>query len=323
MAKDDRQRDRQSFRDLAKLASLPELAPPPSQRTLPDLELDEEDSACIRLSEPPREEMRASSTMRAVALSEPPPAPRRRPWAAVAFAALGALVGASAVGIVLLRDNIQAMFSLPRGSQEVAVASSPIVEPPRMRLPMAEPTAAVPEPEAAEKPTAAHEAKREADRERAHQARAAKVEKDQERVEEATPTPAKPEPRPPAVPGKLGAALEEAIAKNDNGAKTEAPASEASGAAQPSAGAAQPSAGAVRGALGPLVQTARECLGPDDPASKATVTFASSGAVESVSLSGGAEAKPAGECIRGALAKAKVPPFANPTYRATVTVRPN
>jgi hypothetical protein len=63
-------------------------------------------------------------------------------------------------------------------------------------------------------------------------------------------------------------------------------------------------------------------LKQDDPVSKATITFASSGAVQSVLVTGAAAGKPAEACIKTALGKAKVPPFAQPTYSASVTVRP-
>jgi hypothetical protein len=51
--------------------------------------------------------------------------------------------------------------------------------------------------------------------------------------------------------------------------------------------------------------------------------FASGGNVQSVSVSGAAAGKPAEACIKGALMKAKVTPFAEPTYTANITVRHN
>lgn len=85
----------------------------------------------------------------------------------------------------------------------------------------------------------------------------------------------------------------------------------------------KPSLGAIQGALGTALPAARACLGPDDPISRATVTFRSDGGVASVSVSGGAAGTPAEECIRAALMKARVEPFAQPTFTAPATVRPN
>ncbi len=67
--------------------------------------------------------------------------------------------------------------------------------------------------------------------------------------------------------------------------------------------------------------SARACLGPDDPISRAQVTFQSDGSVQSVSVSGGASGKPAEACIRAALMKARVAPFAQPTFTAPATIR--
>jgi hypothetical protein len=85
----------------------------------------------------------------------------------------------------------------------------------------------------------------------------------------------------------------------------------------------KPSQGAVTGALGAVLPGARACLGPDDPVSRATVVFNSNGTVQSVSVHGGAAGKPAEGCIKAALGKAKVPPFAESSYSANITVRPN
>ena len=108
--------------------------------------------------------------------------------------------------------------------------------------------------------------------------------------------------------------------------------SEASGAAaaagagvgvEPGSVSQKPSQGAVTGALGAVLPGARGCLGPDDAVSRAQVVFGSNGGVQSINVTGGAAGKPAEACIKGALSAAKVPPFAQPTYSATVTVRPN
>ncbi len=83
----------------------------------------------------------------------------------------------------------------------------------------------------------------------------------------------------------------------------------------------RPSQGAVTGAIGAVLPNARACLSADDAVSRATITFASTGGVQSVSVHGGAAGKPAEQCIKGALSSAKVPPFAESTYTANITVR--
>jgi hypothetical protein len=83
----------------------------------------------------------------------------------------------------------------------------------------------------------------------------------------------------------------------------------------------KPSQGAVTGAIGAVLPAARECLGPDDPISRAQIVFSSDGTVQSVTVSGPAAGKPTEACIKGALSKAKVPPFAEPSYTAPITIR--
>jgi hypothetical protein len=87
--------------------------------------------------------------------------------------------------------------------------------------------------------------------------------------------------------------------------------------------AQRPSQGQVAGAIGSVMPSAKACLGPDDPMSRATVTFQSDGTVKSVSVSGFAAGKPAEACIKSALSKATVAPFAEATYPVPVTIRSN
>jgi hypothetical protein len=131
---------------------------------------------------------------------------------------------------------------------------------------------------------------------------------------------AKDLPSSPATTGALGDAMKQAA-----GPSTDSPAPAAPGgdSIQPGSMAQKPSQGAVTGALGAVLPAARACLGPDDPVSRAQVVFGSNGSVESVNVSGAAAGKPAEACIKTALGKAKVQPFAQATYSATVTVRPN
>lgn len=83
----------------------------------------------------------------------------------------------------------------------------------------------------------------------------------------------------------------------------------------------KPSQGAVTGAIGAVLSQARACVGPDDPVSRAAIVFSSGGAVQQVRVSGHAAGKPAEACIKAALGKAKLTPFAEPTYTANITIR--
>jgi hypothetical protein len=85
----------------------------------------------------------------------------------------------------------------------------------------------------------------------------------------------------------------------------------------------KPSSGAIAAGVGVVMGQARGCLAPGDPVSYASITFDSSGSVSSVSVSGSAAGRPAEGCIKAALARAKVPAFAQPSYSQKFTVRPN
>jgi hypothetical protein len=120
--------------------------------------------------------------------------------------------------------------------------------------------------------------------------------------------------------GDLGKAIKDAAGTGKMNEQT--PAAAANGP-QFAAGSVpqKPSQGAVTGAIGAVLPQARACLGPDDPVSYASVTFASAGNAQSVGLTGGAAGKPSESCIKAALMKAHVAPFAEPTYTARITVR--
>jgi hypothetical protein len=87
--------------------------------------------------------------------------------------------------------------------------------------------------------------------------------------------------------------------------------------------AQRPSQGQVAGAIGSVMPAAKACLNGDEPMSRATVTFQSDGTVKSVSVSGFAAGKPQEACIKTALSKATVSPFAEATYPVPVTIRSN
>ncbi len=140
--------------------------------------------------------------------------------------------------------------------------------------------------------------------------------------EEASKLSAKDLPTTPAGPGgDLGAAMNKAVGAD--GKPVDATPAAGSTGPQFAAGTVpqKPSQGAVTGAIGAVLPGARACLGPDDPVSRAVITFTSTGTVQSVSVSGGAAGKPAEGCIKAALGKAKVAPFAEATYTAPITIR--
>ena len=129
-------------------------------------------------------------------------------------------------------------------------------------------------------------------------------------------------PPTPNQNGTLNDALKQASGNKDDSTAQSTPA--ATGPAFAAGSVPQkPSQGAVTGALGAVMPTVRACLQPDDPISRASVVFDSTGTVTGISVTGAAAGKPAEACIKSALSKAKVQPFAQPTYTANVTIRPN
>jgi hypothetical protein len=85
----------------------------------------------------------------------------------------------------------------------------------------------------------------------------------------------------------------------------------------------KPSAGAIQSALATAGRAARACLAPGEAPSRATVTFRSDGSVSDVTVSGDSAGTQGNRCVRAALAGARVTPFAEPSFTAPVTVRPN
>jgi hypothetical protein len=83
----------------------------------------------------------------------------------------------------------------------------------------------------------------------------------------------------------------------------------------------RPSPAVVTSTLKGVLPAARACLAGDDAPARAVVTFASSGAVSNVQVSGAGPGVAA--CIKASIAKAKLAPFAQPTYTATLSVRPD
>jgi hypothetical protein len=127
----------------------------------------------------------------------------------------------------------------------------------------------------------------------------------------------------PSATASLQAQMQQAAGVTSSPTPTAATANPDEALPAPGSVPIKPSQGAIQGSLGAALPSARGCLGPDDPISHATITFKSDGSVQSVGVTGGAAGKPAEGCIRAALSKARVAPFAQPTFTATATVRPN
>jgi len=84
----------------------------------------------------------------------------------------------------------------------------------------------------------------------------------------------------------------------------------------------RPSTGAAQAAVGAVLGAARSCLAGQPQGSSATLVFGSNGEVTSVNVRGPAEGTAAAACIQSALKKARVQPFAAPSFSLGVTVRP-
>jgi hypothetical protein len=83
-----------------------------------------------------------------------------------------------------------------------------------------------------------------------------------------------------------------------------------------------PAQGAIQGALGGPRTAARNCLAGQEGPSRATIVFASTGNVQSVTVSGPAAGTPAEACIKTAMSKTVVGAFKHPTFSVSTTISP-
>ncbi len=113
--------------------------------------------------------------------------------------------------------------------------------------------------------------------------------------------------------------------------ETPAPPSAASASAgplRPAAGSRlgglpdRPATGAVQAAIGSVMGAARSCVAGASTPTPAQVMFASDGTVKAVTVSGPNAGTPAASCIESALKRARVAPFASPSFALMVWVRP-
>lgn len=119
---------------------------------------------------------------------------------------------------------------------------------------------------------------------------------------------------PGIAAGDLGRAMHDAVGVREDLRKQETNGAGASGARQ-----LRPSPGAVVGAINAVLPAARACLGPDDPVRTGALVFDSDGTVARVDLRG---ERPQDECIRAAMARARIEPFVDETFTTRITVRP-
>jgi hypothetical protein len=155
----------------------------------------------------------------------------------------------------------------------------------------------------------------------------------------AAPAPAaEPAPAPPALPppSKEKPGLASAVQKADTAQEAPPAAAAAAAAAAPKAAAAAPapasppaagvpdtpSPGAIASALQANNRAAKACVKGQEAPSRASITFGSDGKVQSISVSGPAVGTPAEECIKQALQKGNVGPFAKPSFTQSILIRP-
>jgi hypothetical protein len=137
-------------------------------------------------------------------------------------------------------------------------------------------------------------------------------------------------PPPPAPKSALDAAIRGSVGNMPVPAPAAAPAPAPAAAAptpapRPSGDGVpeRPSGSAVTGTLTEVLGKARKCVEGMSDASRALVTFGSDGNAHKIDVTGPAATDPkALQCLKGAFAKAHVPPFSSPTYSAGVTIRP-
>jgi hypothetical protein len=132
-------------------------------------------------------------------------------------------------------------------------------------------------------------------------------------------------PTPSGKPGDLQSEMAKAVGKDGAPGKPDqaaAPVPEPASGLKNQNVPEQPSQGAVAAAVGGVMGGAKACVAGADDVSRANVTFSSSGAVSTVSVTGWAAAHGKSGCVQAALKAAKVGPFSKSTYTVGMTIRP-
>ncbi len=84
----------------------------------------------------------------------------------------------------------------------------------------------------------------------------------------------------------------------------------------------QPSQGNAQAAVRAVLPAAKACVAGATEPSSASITFGSSGSVQSVSVGGWAAANGKAGCVKSALQGAHVAPFAKPSFTVPANIRP-
>ncbi|MCK6590054.1 MAG: hypothetical protein L6Q76_20985, partial [Polyangiaceae bacterium] len=84
----------------------------------------------------------------------------------------------------------------------------------------------------------------------------------------------------------------------------------------------QPAQGSIAAALRSVMGGAKQCVAGANEASRASITFDSSGAVKNVAVTGWAAANGATGCVTSALKNAHVGRFWKPSFTVSVTLQP-
>ncbi len=255
-------------------------------------------------SAPSAEPAPASAPVRASATLPPPPAKRG------VLPVAGAMVLALALATGALfwstrRPSSVAVTPIPAATIEPAAPATPVTASPAPAevatgvsdLPSVDPATATSVASSAAPPAIAHV--------RAHASA---------RPEAAVAVSDVTTDAPPSAAGDLGRAMHDAVGVREDLRKQETNHAGSSGARQ-----LRPSPGAVVGAINAVLPAARACLGPDDPVRSGVLVFSSEGTVARVELRG---QRPQDECIRAAMAGARIEPFVDETFSTRITVRP-
>lgn len=222
-----------------------------------------------------------------------------------------AAVAAGSFFVFQITQGARATAGTASARSEVKAAAAPVAVEEAPKAPEVAPTPAEPEaPVAVNTPAPAH---------RGGKGRAAKAAEPKPEPSVDPKFVVKSTPTTPTDTTSLSAAMRAAAGPGESSHEAAAPKNE--GPAVPAGSVPQrPSQGAVTGALNAVLPAARACMQPDDGTARASVVFGSAGTVQSVSVSGASGQADA--CIKAALGKAKIAPFAEATYPANINVRP-
>lgn len=256
-----------------------------------------------------------------------PPAPSQKqrrglvlgPWVTGA----GLAVAAAAVFLLFLRGH---QDKPPHGVKLDGTPATGALAQPEAPAPAAEPA----EPDAATV-EGVPEADARGPEPEAERSRAAEVEEVEKKVARAPAAPARPAPRAAkaAAPKPDGTV---ALAEEPS-APSETRAPVAAGPAPPGLAPAagdsargglpdRPSTGAAQAAVGSVMSAARACVAGASQPSTARIVFSADGSVQSVTVLGPAAGTPAAGCIEAAVRRARVAPFAQPSFSLSISIRP-